>query len=68
MVKHREVFMKVPREQGKAYMRIRSGHGNGYGAYVYFPYGKNRTPHRGKEAENEKDHQPHRLFWADHPL
>ena len=38
MVKHREVFMKVPRKQEKAYMRIRSGHENGYGAYVYFPY------------------------------
>lgn len=54
MVKHREVFMKVPREQGKAYMRIRSGHGNGYGAYVYFPFGKSRTPHRGKGKGGRK--------------
>ena len=54
MEKHREVFMKVPREQGKAYMRIRSGHGNGYGAYVYFPYRKSRTPHRGKGKGGRK--------------
>ena len=43
MEKHWEVFMKVPREQGKAYMRIRSGHGNGYGAYVLFSVRK--IPH-----------------------